>query len=278
MAGADIISSLHTRALICPVCSAPLVRAQGSLVCPSRHTYDIARAGYVNLVNTSSQKEQGDSAECAHARAVFLSSDAYAPFRDAVCEAAGEGEVLVDAGCGEGYYTTGLALRFSMTYGFDLSKGAVTSAARRAAAEGVRERTFFGVGSVYSLPLASECADAVVSIFSPCVEEEYSRLLRSGGRLVVACAGKDHLRGLKSALYEQVRDNTERADLPHTLRHVESTKVRYDITLKDPELIRALYLMTPYAYRTSDAARDRLFSLDTLTTTLDFDIHVYEKD
>lgn len=277
MATVDFITSAHTHSLICPVCQSPLCRREGSLVCDARHTYDIARAGYVNLVNTSSHRASGDSRECVQARTEFLSSEAYAPFREAICEAAGEGGVLVDAGCGEGYYTCTLARRFAMTYGFDLSKASITAAARRAAALGVRESTFFGVGSVYALPIASGAADTVVNVFAPCVEEEYSRILRPGGVLVVACAGEDHLKGLKSVLYDELRPNTERADLPCSLEHISCRRVRYDITLDTPELIRALYLMTPYAYRTSVAAEQRLFSLDSLTTTVDFDIHVYKK-
>ena len=277
MAAADFITGAHTGSLICPVCKSPLYRREGSLVCDSRHTYDIARAGYVNLVNGVSSRVSGDSAECVAARTAFLCSEHYAPFREAICEAAGEGEVLVDAGCGEGYYTCALARSYNMTYGFDLSKASITSAARRAAALGVRESTFFGVGSVYALPIGSGAADTVVNVFAPCVEEEYSRILRQGGLLVVACAGEEHLRGLKSVLYEEIRPNTERADLPRTLEHISSSRLRYDITLDSPELIRALYLMTPYAYRTGDKDRDRLFSLERLTTTVDFDIHVYRK-
>ena len=271
------IDKTITSRLACPVCSMPLDRVGGSLVCESRHTYDIARTGYVNLVNTSSQRESGDSEECVRARSIFLGSGGYAEFSRAVCRAAGEGEVCVDAGCGEGYYTTALARSFSLTYGFDLSRASIIAAAKRARAEGVAERTFFGVGSVYSLPMQSGCADVITNIFAPCVEEEYKRVLRDSGRLVVACAGEEHLSGLKSALYDEVRVNTERRDLPASMTIVSCEKVRYELTLDTPELIRALYMMTPYAYRTSREAEARLFSLRRLTTLVDFDILVYKK-
>ena len=213
----------------------------------------------------------------ADARTRFLDGDAYGQFRRALCDAVGEGGVLIDAGCGEGYYTNEMAHGFDLTCGFDLSKAAVERAAKRARALGISDRTFFGVGSVYSMPVADGCADAVTNIFAPCAEEEYLRVLRDGGRLILACAGAEHLEGLKRVLYSDIRENTERADLPTGMILRDRREVKYDITLTDREMIRSLFLMTPYAYRTSAEATGRLFSLDTLRTNVHFIIYIYEK-
>ena len=43
----------------CPICSEPLGREGNSLVCPNRHSFDIARQGYVNLL-TVQQKHSLD--------------------------------------------------------------------------------------------------------------------------------------------------------------------------------------------------------------------------
>ena len=131
--------------LVCPKCKMPLAQAGGSFVCGQRHTYDISKHGYVNLVNTSSQKESGDSKEMSRARTSFLSGGAYGQFRDALCRAAGKGDTLVDAGCGEGYYTCAAAEGFSLTVGFDLSKASVDHAARRAKACGLESKVKFAV-------------------------------------------------------------------------------------------------------------------------------------
>ncbi len=263
--------------LTCPKCKAPLTCVGGSLICESRHTYDIARSGYVNLINTNSQKESGDSKVMAQARQAFLSSGAYGKLCYAVCRAAGSGEVAVDAGCGEGYYTCALSEQFQYTYGFDLSKASVDYAARRAKAQGVSDKTLFGVSSVYDMPLRQASADCVISIFAPCATEEFKRVLRPGGKLVVACAGKRHLEGMKAVLYEKIRENTERADLP-SLYECERYDISYNITLESAEQIRALYMMTPYCHRTSPEAEARLLSLDKLETLVDFEIHVYKPD
>lgn len=263
--------------LICPHCKKPLFEKSGSLVCESGHTYDIAKSGYVNLINTNSQKESGDSKEMADARRAFLDSGAYSRFKEAIIGAVDNSKVTVDAGCGEGYYTTGIAQGRDAVLGFDLSKAAVMKAAKRARAEAVADNTFFGVGSVFSLPVADGCADCITSIFAPCAEEEFLRILRPGGILVVGCAGKSHLEGLKRELYENIRENTERADLPTQMQKIDRLNVSFNITLSGAEQIKNLYMMTPYCYKTSIEAQKRLLSLDSLETLLDFEIHIYRK-
>ncbi len=267
--------------LICPVCKSPLAKEGGSLVCERRHTYDIAKAGYVNLHNTSSQKQSGDSKEMANARTAFLDTGAYAPFmqeiRECALSYARRRGVLVDAGCGEGYYTCALASDFGTAYGFDLSKFSCASASKRARAQGLGDRCRFGVASVYSMPIASASADCVTNIFAPCVEEEYSRVLREGGILIVACAGVHHLKGLKGVLYDEIRENTERADLPVRMELICTRNVCYSVTLSSPDEIRSLYMMTPYCYKTAIESQKKLLALDKLTTQVDFDIHVYKK-
>ena len=249
-------------------------------MCGHRHTYDIAKAGYVNLHNTSSQKQSGDSKEMASARTSFLDTGAYAPFllgiRGCALDSAEHG-VLVDAGCGEGYYTTALAQDFDASYGFDLSKFSCASAAKRARALGVSDSCHIGVASVYSMPVADGCADCVTNIFAPCAEEEYSRILRSGGILIVACAGVHHLEGLKGVLYDEIRENTERADLPLKMEKLCTRNVSYSVTLNSPDEIRSLYMMTPYCYKTAIESQKKLLALDSLTTVVDFDIHVYRR-
>ena len=97
--------------LTCPVCGGALHREERSLRCGAGHCYDIARQGYVNLLRTnrSKDKRHGDDKRMVAARTAFLDAGYYAPLRDAVAAAATEytsGDAgVLDAGCGEGYYT-----------------------------------------------------------------------------------------------------------------------------------------------------------------------------
>ena len=91
-------------------------------------------------------------------------------------------------------------------------------------------------------------------------------------------AGERHLMGLKRALYEHPYTNEGRADLPSKMKLVEQQRLQTEITVEGQDMIEALFSMTPYYWRTSDADRAKLKGLERLTTELDFDIFVFRKD
>lgn len=98
----------------CPICGGPLDREPSACSCPAGHSFDLAREGYVHLLpaNRMHSKMPGDDKGMAAARAAFLSKDYYAPLRDALCsialERTGPAPRVLDTGCGEGYYTSGV--------------------------------------------------------------------------------------------------------------------------------------------------------------------------
>lgn len=263
--------------LRCPLCGAPLTVGERSLVCGGerRHNFDKAKSGYVNL-NTHASTS-GDDKEMAKARAAFLRRGYYAPLAEAIRAEAGNGKLLVDAECGEGYYTEIASAGFDAALGADLSKYAVDLAAKSAKQQGIAEKLLYTTASVYTLPLADGSADCVINVFAPCVEAEYARVLRSGGKLIVAAAGRDHLHGLKSVLYDTVIPNEERSDYPAEMHLEKTLAVTYEREIVGED-IRALFTMTPYYYRTPRDRAKKLQSMDSLRTLLDFTVRVYTKE
>lgn len=260
--------------LICPVCHAPLIQEGRCLKCSGgKHNFDLSRAGHVNLAGGGYLPVSGDPPEMVHARTAFLDTGSYLPLAEAVT--ARSAGVTIDCGCGDGYYSVLAARNCDVLFGFDLSKTAVEHAAKRARAAGI-DNTLFSVASVYALPVGDAVCDTVLSVFAPCAEAEYFRILRPGGRLILAAAGRDHLAELKAVLYHEVHENTERRDLPSVLRPVGRETLSYRRTL-NPDALRALYLMTPYCRRTAREAAERLFALPELTVTFSFDLSVYER-
>lgn len=269
----------NTDALVCPVCGSELYREGGSLYCRGgkKHCFDIASSGYVNLC--PGRASGGDDKKAVRSRTEFLNLGYYAPIAQKLCELlsdCGEDSRIVDAGCGEGYYTNAIASATGAeVLGFDLSKDAITAASKSASRLGLANASFF-VGGIYALPLRDGCADALVNIFAPCAESEFSRVLAPHGRLIEVVAGKDHLLGLKRAVYDTVYTNEPRADMPKNMKLTQSHKLSYKIELDSSDAIRSLFSMTPYSYRTSERDMGRLLSLESLTTEVEVDIYVYE--
>ena len=125
----------------------------------------------------------------------ILETGLYLPFsnqlNDLVKEAIGNKTqpVVVDAGCGEGYYTgrakahldaLGIQAEFA---GFDISKFAVKAAAKK------YRDIQFAVGSIFDSPVESGSADCLLNIFAPIVPEEFQRIVKRGGFMILAVPG-----------------------------------------------------------------------------------------
>ena len=270
-------------ALSCPVCGTAMALTEDgrSAACAGagkRHFFDFAAEGYINLY--TSRASGGDSGECIAARNAFLSKGYYEKISDAVNELldkyAPKNAKVLDAGCGEGYYTLRMARGGREAFGFDLSKNGVKIAAK--AAKRASAPAFFGVASVFSLPVLAESMDAVTTIFAPCAEDEYARVLKPGGLLILAGAGKEHLIDLKKAVYENAYKNEGRRDLPsEKFELLEETGVSYGITLENGKDIENLFAMTPYFYRTSYNDKEKLRAFSSLYTKIDVELFIYKK-
>ncbi len=254
----------------CPVCKDTLFIRPDGLRCFRGHHFDKAKQGYVNLLRSNSSGGHGDDKLMVAARSHFLNKDFYAPLRDAVTALVGEGHTVLDAGCGEGYYTAGMAEKNAVC-GVDISKEALKVAARRV------PQAQFAVASVSALPLADAGVDTVINIFAPDTNAEYLRVLQTGGRLITVQPCEEHLWELKAAVYDTPYKNPAPKTQRDGFRVVEQQTVDYTMTLDTAADIAALFQMTPYYYKTSRADQQKLASLTTLTTRVEFLITVYEK-
>ncbi len=268
----------------CPICAQGLDRQDSRYLCPQGHSFDRAAAGYVHLLpaNKMHSKDPGDDKGMATARNRFLSGDYYAPLRDALAELAlayaPKGADILDAGCGEGYYSAALyrALvqggKAPKMAGVDLSKHALRRAAKR------EKAIEFAVASVYDLPVADRQADLLVNCFSPLALEEFLRVLRPGGLYFYVVPGARHLWELKEVLYSSPYPNEEKLTPYRGLRYLEVKEVDGSIHLPDQQTISDLFQMTPYFWKTPKEGAQRLSQLTELDTTISFRIHVFRKE
>ena len=266
----------------CPLCAAALTREEKRYTCPTGHSFDRAAAGYVHLLpaNKMHSKDPGDDKGMATARNRFLSRDYYAPLRDTLaelaCAYAPEHVRILDAGCGEGYYSAAVfqaldrAGKAPMLAGIDLSKHALRRAAKR------EKAAEFAVASVYNLPVADEAVHLLLNCFSPFAQEEFRRVLRPGGRMIYVVPGAEHLYQMKAVLYEKPYKNPVQQIAYDGFAAIGEREVTGRVTVPHEQL-EALFAMTPYYWKTPRGGAERLAALSQLETDISFRFLVFEK-
>ncbi len=261
--------------LICPICGNVLEKCGSSCRCDNGHSFDVARQGYVNLL-TVQQKHSlhpGDTKEQVASRREFLSAGFYQPIADTLCQTAVElgcaGPVL-DVGCGEGYYSSRLAdaLQAELV-GLDISKEAV----RRASA--TYKNALWLCATAAKLPVKDASAGVLTSLFALTVPEEFHRVLRPDGLYFQVLAAQDHLLGLKSIIYPELKfkEKDTVPDVPG-FELVRSVPIRFSFTVEGQQ-VRNLLSMTPHVYRISKEGARRLEQTQSLTDTASCVLNIY---
>ena len=260
---------------LCPICSAALRREDRRFLCPNRHSFDIARQGYVNLlpVQQKHSLNPGDTRAQVLSRRSFLESGAYKPIVDAVVEAAlrhfGGGGVL-DVGCGEGYYAVQVARALGTELaGLDISKEAV-----RCAAAKYKGHDWL-CGTAAHLPVADGSVGVLMSMFALTMPGEFRRVLGQQGVFIQVLAAQDHLMGLKKIIYPEIllKDKDSVPALPG-FRLAESIPVQFEFTARG-EQIQNLLSMTPHFWRISAEGARRLEQTQVLTDRASCVVNVY---
>jgi 23S rRNA (guanine745-N1)-methyltransferase len=194
--------------LICPVreCGLALAREERRVVCARGHSFDIARSGYINLLQPQDRrsKQPGDTIAAVAARRRLHDRGVTEPLLRGIAKMARatSKDVVLDAGCGDGFYLGSLAeeVRFE-AHGVDISIPAVDLAARKyPACEWI-------VANVdRQIPYADESFSLVLSITARMNPADFRRVLRADGRLLVAIPAPDDLIELRG----RSRDRAER--------------------------------------------------------------------
>lgn len=269
---------------ICPVCKAPLTKEEHSFRCKEGHSFDIAAKGYVNLLlsNHMNAKLPGDNKLMVNARADFLNKGYYSHLAEAMAAASSEyfdGGCVLDAGCGEGYYSERIYNELNKKDGFsmnciDISKFACAKCASRFKG---KQNCDTAAASIFRLPEDDGSVSLAVTMFAPFCREEFIRVLKTGGMLIMAIPSRTHLMSLKAAVYDHPYEN-ETADYHiEGFEFVEKREISRMIHIDSPEDIRALFTMTPYYYKTGTEGHERVNALTELDTEAGFEVLIYRK-
>ena len=264
----------------CPNCQGTLFYTEKGLLCENGHSFDRAKSGYYNLLLPQKGKNgfHGDNPLMVKARRAFLEKGYYAPLADALQEAVlrhlPKGGLLLDCGCGEGYYTNAVAKALegeTNFVGIDISKTAVDKAARHC------KSVQFAVASAFHLPLQAQSVSMLLQIFSPHCAAEFSRVLKKDGIFLEIFPGPMHLYDLKAAVYDTPYQNEPTPFQMEGYTLLETQHIENRIFLPTPADIENLFQMTPYYYKTGKIEQERLQKLEALSVQTDFYLLVYKK-
>ena len=279
----------------CPVCAAPLVRSQNSYNCDSNHTFDVAKEGYLNLLLAQHKrsKNPGDDVNMVRSRYDFLDAGYYDSLANSISDrvnfyneahsSEGNGikgnSNLIDIGCGEGFYlskikSAPITLDKTLSFaGVDISKPAVKLAAKK------KLSSFLAVASAYNLPFFEEEFDIALSVFSPVSPEEFSRVLKKNGIVILVGPGKGHLSGLAEKIYDNVvahEGNYKVLSDSEQFELIEQHEINEIIEVQGKHILNLL-MMTPYYWHTKPEQQQELSELGRLTTFIHFQIEIYRK-
>ncbi|MEH6577990.1 MAG: methyltransferase domain-containing protein [Amphritea sp.] len=273
--------------LSCPVCKSPLNQQDNNLRCANGHSFDAARQGYWNLLlaNQKRSKDPGDNAAMVQARRTFLALDYYAPLANSVSQQVahllrGRSEAqALDMGCGEGYYTHQMQQRLESDSipiplaGLDISKHAVKAACR------LNKSILWIVASGANIPVADHSLDLVSVLFSRLMPEEFGRVIKPGGSLLVAYPGENHLIELRELIYDDVRQSAFNPAevLGDAFKITDKQTVHYQFELSNQAEIQQLLAMTPHGWRITQTAKDKLSFQKTLSLTLDVQLVTFTR-
>lgn len=269
----------------CPVCGRALEKKEKSLLCPEGHSFDISSKGYVNLLlaNQKNSRLPGDDPASLAARRAFLEKGYYQCLSDGINRTAialtGEAPHVADCCCGEGYYIRRLCQALAAAgkqpdcLAFDISKKGVAMAASRRREENIR----FAAASVFNIPLPDGKLDFALHCFAPFCAPELERVLKKGGCLLGVIPGRRHLFSMKKVLYDTPYENDEKGYTAQGFLLEDRIRVERETVLTSGEDIRSLFAMTPYYYRTSRRAAERLEKMEELPIEFEFIIQVFRK-
>jgi len=249
--------------------------------CPRGHAFDVARSGYINLLQPQDRRSPhaGDTAVAVQARRRVLGEGLGATILRAFVSRADRlvpcpDAVVADLGCGAGD-ALGLlhASRPVVGVGIDLSAAAVNVAARRFAAI-----TWVVANADRTLPLLDERVSLVLSMHARRNPGECHRVLSPGGHLLAAVPAADDLIELRAAVQGSGVERDRVQDL--IAEHEPHFEVMDQFGARERHQLSATQLRdvlrgTYRGERASDAAR--IQALDALTVTFASDMIVLRR-
>ena len=247
-------------AFACPICQENLTLLETNFKCCNRHSFDLAKFGYVNLAPQIKQSANYDK-ENFQNRQQILEAGFYQAILDAVSDLLASSKTtttILDIGCGEGFYSRKLQESHSEKtfYAFDISKDSVQIAAKSEPNWAVN----WFVGDLARLPIKDANMDILLDIFSPANYGEFRRVLSKDGILIKVIPTENHLKEIRQKVQDQLtnKDYSNQNIKNHFQEHFtilsnQTASLTKTITV---EQLQALLSMTPLLFHVDQSKID----------------------
>jgi 23S rRNA (guanine745-N1)-methyltransferase len=262
---------------LCPLCQQALTLTGKTYLCAKNHSFDQAKQGYVNLlpVQFKHSKTPGDNKEMVIARRSFLDKGFYQPLVDKMLmlyQQYGQSNApLLDAGCGEGFYTHQHKTGNNQVYGVDIAKETIKIAAKR------YQNCHFSVGTLSKLSFSDNYFGWLYSVYAPILETEFSRILQKDGYLLTVTPAEQHLFELKQLIYRQANKHDTSKSPINNLTLIEEQKLTYSMNFDNSDDVLNLLAMTPFAFKASIPLIEEIKAMTQFTCQADFILRLYQK-
>ena len=247
-------------AFACPICQENLTLVETSLKCCNRHSFDLAKFGYVNLAPQIKQSANYDK-ENFQNRQQILEAGFYQAILETISNLLANSktsQTILDIGCGEGFYSRKLQETHSdkIFYAFDISKDSVQIAAKSEPNWAVN----WFVGDLAHLPIKDASMDILLDIFSPANYGEFHRVLSQNGILIKIIPTENHLKEIRQKVQDQLtnKDYSNQDIKNHFQEHftILSSQTASLTKTITTEQLQALLSMTPLLFHVDQSKID----------------------
>lgn len=270
----------------CPICSDEMSLINDSLVCMNKHSYDMSKSSYINMV--SNYRPTKYDKQMFISRKLISELGFFDPLIKNISEVINRNNSsnhpikILDAGCGEGYHLVKIKERMAgnrennlLGVGIDISKEGIIIAAKQ------YSNNIWLVADIANTPFKDKQFDYILNILSPANYIEFSRILADEGLIIKVVPNENYLQELREILYKETRQssytNNKTIELfTDNLQLLDRIEINYKVSL-DKSNIENLIYMTPLSWGATAENRAEIIKADINEITADFTILVGRK-
>ncbi|MEK4387646.1 putative RNA methyltransferase [Solibacillus sp. FSL W7-1464] len=257
----------NSRLFACPICKQEIeISNEGKMSCLSNHTFDVAKQGYVYMLNRPVQSMYGK--ELFDSRHMVIQAGIYDRLQAAIAREINVAQpVILDTGCGEGSHLHRICEQLDrpVGVGIDISKEGIIAAAK------YNPEELWCVGDLANSPFNEQSFDAILNILSPANYDEFKRLLKRGGKVIKVVPQENYLSELrKQAFADSDKESYTNAQTVERFKasfaNTEVKRITYTVPL-EVHLVQNLLEMTPMGWHIDDKE-----SIQLQEITIDLDL------